>query len=61
MPPAQKQPPSYWTLLVSIGSLILGILAFLNTTNKADAADSKVLEQRLCRLEALNNMGECKR
>lgn len=54
MPPAPKPPANYWATMIALASLALTALQMVT-----DAKSS--LERRLCRLEALNNMGECKR
>jgi hypothetical protein len=46
---------------LGIASLALGVLTFVMATNKSDAEETRRLEQRLCRLEAVSGTGECKR
>ena len=64
----QRPPPSYWTFLLGVASLALGVLTFVMAYNKSNAEDTRHnaeetrhLEQRLCRLEAVEGIGECKR
>jgi hypothetical protein len=59
--PPEKPPANYWATIVSGGSLVVALLAFLATANKTNAEETRRLEQRLCRLEAFAAAGECKR
>lgn len=56
-----RGPPSYWAIIVTVANLVLALLAFLATTSKTNADETRMLEQRLCRLEAIAGVGECKR
>ena len=49
-----KPPANYVATLLAVASLALTALQMLTNAQAS-------LERRLCRLEALNNMGECKR
>ena len=56
-----RQPPNYWPTLIALGSLIVAGLSLMLTINKSNAEETRRLEQRLCRMEALAGVGECKR
>lgn len=45
--------------LVTVANLTLSALALLNGSTKTDRDDSRLLEQRLCRLEAHSKVGDC--
>ena len=47
-------PPNYWATLIALASLVLSGLTMLMNS-------SKNLEQRLCRIEGVLNVGECKK
>lgn len=57
----ERPPPNYWATLISLGGLIVALISLLAGMNKSSAEDTGKIERRLCRLEALNNMGDCKR
>ena len=54
-------PQGFWNVILAILALLISLASFLGTSGKTDRDESNALERRLCRLEALNNMGECKR
>lgn len=57
----EKPPANYWGIILSAGGLIVALLAFMATTSKTSADETRQLEQRLCRLEAAAQRGECGR
>lgn len=59
--PPEKPPANYWAMIISAGGLIVALLSFMATSSKTSAEETRRLEQRLCRMEALSGMGECKR
>lgn len=59
--PPEKPPANYWAMIASVGSLAVAMAAFLATSNKSNADEVRMLEQRLCRMEAHGRIGECGR
>jgi hypothetical protein len=54
-------PPHYWTTLIALGSLGLSALGLLMASNKSDTEATERLRDRVCRLEAVEQIGDCKR
>jgi hypothetical protein len=50
-----------WGVLLSALAVFLSLIGLVTTAMRNDAEGVRDLERRLCRLEALNNMGDCKR
>jgi hypothetical protein len=67
-PPERHPPANYWQIILTLGSLIVATLSLMNSSSKADSEalesarkDAKENERRICRLEAVEGIGECKR
>ena len=54
-----RAPANYWGIILGAGSLIVSIIGMMIAANKSDADRTRILEQRLCRLEARASVGEC--
>lgn len=50
-----------WSVVLAAMGLMVSILALIMGAMKDESAGVQKVETRLCRLEALNNMGDCKR
>ena len=56
-----KPPSRFWEMMVALAALALSALGMLIAANKADASQAQENERRICRLEAIAAVGECKR
>lgn len=50
-----------WSLVLSAMGVLIAIVTLMMGAMKDESEEVRELERRLCRLEALNNMGDCKR
>lgn len=55
------KPPNFWGSVIALASLAVAVISLLTSLNKSDRDQTRDIERRLCRIEALNNVGECKR
>lgn len=60
MAESNRPPANFWATIIALASLALSALGMLNAANKSDTEETRKLEQRLCRIEALTKIGECK-
>lgn len=58
---SEEKPTPQTGTMIAILAVAISAATFLANVVKDESAAVSGIERRLCRLEALNNMGECKR
>ena len=57
----EKPPAHFWTAAIALASLALSAFGMLIGAGKADVTEAKSNERRICRIEAVMGIGDCKR